>query len=78
VPGSFTLSRPSWRRLTLGPDHPQHLEKRIHALIIKAIATSGDAEELEKVITELRGALKEHIRRLREIAASNFSARAGE
>ena len=53
------------------PKHPSHLEKRIHALIDKAVAAS-DSAELEKVITELRAALKEHIRRVREMAAGRL------
>ena len=46
----------------------KRLEDRIHALLTKAVCTS-DSEELEEVVRELRAALNEHIRRLREMAA---------
>jgi hypothetical protein len=46
----------------------KRLEDRIHALLAKAINTT-DAEELESVIADLRAALNEHIRRLREMAS---------
>ncbi len=47
----------------------KRLEDRIHALLTKAVHTT-DSEELECVISELRAALNEHIRRLREMAAA--------
>jgi hypothetical protein len=46
----------------------RRLEDRIHALLTKALR-STDSEELEAVIRELRAALYEQIRRLREMAA---------
>jgi len=54
-------------------DH-KRLEDRIHALLAKVIDTT-DTEELESLITELRSALNEHIKRLREMAASRTGLR---
>lgn len=47
-------------------DH-KRLEDRIHALLAKAVETT-DPEKLEPVVTQLRSALNDHIRRLREMA----------
>jgi G3E family GTPase len=49
-------------------DH-KRLEDRIHALLAKAVDTT-DPEKLESVVTDLRLALNEHIKRLRGMAAS--------
>jgi hypothetical protein len=50
------------------PDHLPH----IYALIAKAIAIS-DPDEFEQVMTELRAALKEHIQRIRVMAAAKLA-----
>lgn len=50
-------------------DH-KRLEDRIQALLAKAVDTA-DAEELESVISDLRSALNQHVKRLREMAASS-------
>jgi len=48
-------------------DH-KRLEDRIQALLAKTVDTA-DAEELESVISDLRSALNQHVKRLREMAA---------
>ena len=49
--------------------------RRIHALIAAAIdATEADA--LDKIISELRAALKDHVRRIRDLAAVKLLPRA--
>ena len=47
------------------------LEDQIYVLIERAIDTS-DPDELEKVMAELRVALKEHIQQARTAAASSW------
>ena len=51
----------------MDPESSEELP-RIYKLLEKAIATS-DSDALEAVRSELRTVLKEHIRRLREMAA---------
>jgi len=46
----------------------QRLEDKIRALSVRAVA-AVDSTELERVIRELRSALKEHVQRLRKRAA---------
>lgn len=46
---------------------------RIYALIAKAVATS-DSDEFEQIMTELRAVLKEHIQRIRALAAAKLSS----
>jgi hypothetical protein len=50
----------------------KHIEDRIHALLARAV-DSTDPEEVESVLNELRASLKEHIQRLREMAAAKNS-----
>jgi hypothetical protein len=47
-------------------------EEEIYALIEKAIATPESSPEFEAVITELRSALKEYVRRMRAQVATQF------
>jgi hypothetical protein len=47
----------------------KRLEDRIQALLAKAVDTA-DAGELESVISDLRSALNQHVKQLREMAAS--------
>jgi len=54
-------------------DH-KRLEDRIQALLAKTVDTA-DAEELESVISDLRSALNQHVKRLREMAASRTGLR---
>jgi hypothetical protein len=50
-------------------DHEEVVRvRRIHALIAAAIDAT-DAEALDKIMTELRAALKDHVRRIRDLAA---------
>ena len=57
----------SWR----GKEEEADRVRRIHALIAAAIDTT-DADELERVMAELRVALKDHIRRIRVLAATKL------
>ncbi len=50
----------------------RRLEDRIRRLLEKAIATN-DPDDFHKVTTELAAALKEHTKRLREMAAKKAS-----
>jgi len=45
--------------------------RRIHGLIASAIDAT-DPEQLEAIMTELRAALKDHIRRIRVMAANKL------
>lgn len=49
----------------------KRLEDRINDLMAKAIATT-DPDELEKVISNLREALSEHIQKVRKMAATKL------
>jgi hypothetical protein len=52
----------------LGTKGSKRLEDRIYTLVEKAIAAQ-EKEELEAIIKDLRAALKEHIVRIRKLAA---------
>ncbi|PYX34193.1 MAG: hypothetical protein DMG81_20270 [Acidobacteria bacterium] len=47
----------------------RRLEDRIHALLQKAVDTE-DRDGVDAVLNDLRAALNEHVRRLREMASS--------
>ena len=55
-----------------GKDGEVERVRRIHALIAAAIDTT-DTDRLEQIMTELRAALKDHIRRLRVLAAEKLA-----
>ena len=51
----------------------RRLQDRIQALVARAVATE-DPRELEDVIRQLQEALREHAKRLRQLAASKLTA----